>query len=83
MSAAKDTARRPAVVADAILRSAGTRATGVAKIDTDAKEEDDGNPWRHTPVAAVDEPNPLKSLGRAIADVVTDAEEGEPEQPKR
>ncbi len=35
---------------------------------TNDEEEDE---WRHEPIAPVDERNPLKSFGRAIADVAT------------
>jgi len=34
--------------------------------------DSDRDPWRHEPVAPVDERNPLKSLGRAVADTLTD-----------
>jgi len=34
-------------------------------------DADDEDPWRHEPVAPVDEPNPLKSLGEAIGDTIT------------
>jgi hypothetical protein len=37
----------------------------------DASADDDEERWRHEPVAPVDEPDPLKSVGRAVADVVT------------
>jgi hypothetical protein len=37
----------------------------------DAASDDDEDQWRHEPVAPVDEGNPLKSLGHAVADVVT------------
>src|SRR6185369_8720387 len=33
--------------------------------------DDDEDEWRHEPVAPVDERNPLKSLGSAVADVAT------------
>jgi hypothetical protein len=36
-----------------------------------ANDDDDEDEWRHEPVAPVDERNPLKSLGRAVADVAT------------
>jgi len=41
--------------------------------------DDDDDPWRHPPVAPHDE-NPLKSLGRAISEPVTGADE--PVKPK-
>ena len=31
--------------------------------------------WRHEPVAPIDETNPLKSLGRAVADTLTNSED--------
>ena len=36
-----------------------------------AAKDDEDDEWRHPPIAPVDEGNPLKSLGRAIADVAT------------
>ena len=36
-----------------------------------AKDDDDEDEWRHEPVAPVDERNPLKSLGHAVANVAT------------
>jgi hypothetical protein len=67
----------------ATSRPAATRATGVANVDATADEDDDGDAWRHDPVAPVDEPNPLKSLGNAIADTVTGGEKAETKKPKR
>jgi len=55
--AADDRARTPAGAA---------RAAGRTAVDSDDEDE-----WRHEPVAPVDERNPLKSLGRAVADVAT------------
>jgi hypothetical protein len=43
-----------------------TRAKGRAN-----GEDEDEDEWRHEPVAPLDERNPLKSLGRAVADVAT------------
>jgi hypothetical protein len=37
--------------------------------------DDDEDEWRHEPIAPVDESNPLKSLGRAVADVATGGSE--------
>jgi hypothetical protein len=45
--------------------------------------DDDSDPWRHERVAPVDERNPLKSLGRAVADTLADGAEDASEQPKR
>jgi hypothetical protein len=56
-------------------------------VDADRDGDDDRDSWRHEPVAPVDERNPLKSFGRAIADAVTGGEESkaeaEAEKPKR
>ena len=45
--------------------------------------DDDGDRWRHEPVAPVDEKNPLKSFGRAVADTITGGAESETEKRKR
>jgi len=37
--------------------------------------DDDEDKWRHEPIAPVDERNPLKSLGKAVADTVTGGSE--------
>jgi hypothetical protein len=44
---------------------------------------DDDDEWRHEPVAPVDEPNPLRSLGKAIGDTVTGSDRDTPAPPKR
>ena len=46
-------------------------------------DEDDEDEWQHEPVAPVDERNPLKSLGRAVADVATGGSDAasKPKQP--
>jgi len=49
-----------------------------ARTDHDGDEE----PWRHEPIAPVDETNPIKSLGEAVADTVTGTGDGA-EHPKR
>jgi hypothetical protein len=49
----------------------------------DRASDDDEDTWRHEPVAPVDEKNPLKSLGRAVADTITSGGESEADQPKR
>jgi hypothetical protein len=54
--------------------AAGPRVGPSAKGETRAQgrgNDDDEDEWRHEPVAPVDERNPLKSLGRAVADVAT------------
>lgn len=40
-----------------------------------AAQRDDEDEWRHEPIPPVDERNPLKSLGRAVADVATGGSE--------
>ena len=44
-------------------------ATGAA--DAAPQRDDDEDEWRHEPVAPVDEPNPLRSLGKAVGETVT------------
>ena len=41
----------------------------------DVAADDDEDEWRHEPIAPVDERNPLKSLGKAVADTVTGGSE--------
>jgi hypothetical protein len=43
-----------------------------------ANDDEDDDEWRHEPIAPVDERNPLRSLGRAIADVALDGSEPAP-----
>lgn len=59
-------------------------ADRIDAVDADAgRKDDDEDEWRHPPVAPVDEANPVKSLGKAIGDVVTGSERATPERPKR
>jgi hypothetical protein len=44
--------------------------------------DDEEDEWRHEPVAPVDETNPLKSLGEAIADTLVDTDRA-PTDPER
>ena len=60
---------RPATDGRATAPAETAGARGQANADANA--DDDEDEWRHEPVAPVDERNPLKSLGRAIADVAT------------
>ncbi len=65
-----------------------TRATGKAADAGAKRQDDDGkeDEWRHEPIAPVDEPNPLRSLGKAVSDIVLgdDATAGAtPAAPKR
>lgn len=54
---------------------AGNGATGApTKRDNDAEEDE----WRHVPVAPVDEPNPLRSLGKAVGDTLTGSDQDTP-----
>jgi hypothetical protein len=58
-----------------------TRATGGA--NAGAGRDDDDDEWRHPPVDPVDEQDPLKSLGRAVADVITGGAEDTSKEPER
>jgi hypothetical protein len=89
MSARRRTAAPPPAAPDPTPRPAGTGATGVANVDADAGADadadanDEDDAWRHDPVAPVDEANPLKSVGRAIADTVTGGNAAGSQKPKR
>ena len=50
-----------------------TGADGVSAADARVKRdhEDDEDEWRHEPIAAVNEANPLRSLGKAVGEAVT------------
>ena len=61
----------------------GSRAAPTAGRTDPAAEDDDGDTWRHAPIAPVDEKNPLKSFGRAVADAATGGAEDTSKQPKR
>ena len=74
MSASNDTKRVRPPTRQSARAGADAKRPDVKRPDrerTDAKRDDDEDEWRHEPVAPVDEPNPLKSLGRAVADVAT------------
>ena len=62
--------KAPANPADPKLAEPGRKPTGA---DARAKrdDEDDEDEWRHEPIAPVDEPNPLRSLGQAVGETVT------------
>ena len=49
----------------------------------DRQRDDDDDEWRHEPVAPVDEPNPLRSLGKAVGDTVTGSGPETPSPPER
>ena len=57
-------------------------SSGAAGASRD-RSEDDEDEWRHEPVAPVDEPNPLKSLGKAVGDTLTGSGPAAPAPPKR
>lgn len=59
----------------------GTGPAGTPATRADA--DDDEDEWRHEPVAPVDEPNPLRSLGKAVGDTVTGSGADTPASPKR
>ena len=59
---------------DRATPSRGTqRGDGSSATDARAKrgDDDDEDEWRHEPVAPVNEPNPLRSLGKAVGETVT------------
>ncbi len=60
-----------------------TRPTGRAKVAAGAGRDDDDDEWHHPPVDPVDEQDPLKSLGRAVADVITGGAEDTSTEPDR
>ena len=67
--------KRPTCADDAAQRSterggAAGRA-GTAATDAPTQRDDDEDEWRHKPVAPVDEPNPLRSLGKAVGETLT------------
>ena len=71
MSASDPPNRERPPAGPATQRSDNARAS-----TADAASADDEDEWRHEPLAPVDERNPLKSLGRAVADVATGGAEG-------
>ena len=59
---------------DRATPSRGTqRGDGSSATDARAKrgDDDDEDEWRHEPIAAVNEANPLRSLGKAVGEAVT------------
>jgi hypothetical protein len=77
-------AERPASDDRATPQPGTAHAATRGKVDGAADDsDDDRDTWRHEPVAPVDEPNPLKSLGRAVADTLTDGAEDTSGPPKR
>jgi len=60
-------------VADAHATPPGAVGARGRDVAVDADEDEDE--WRHEPIAPVDERNPLKSLGKAVADTVTGGSE--------
>lgn len=61
------------------------QSSGRGASDARAKRNDgdDEDEWRHEPVAPVDEPNPLRSLGKAVGDALTGSDQDGPAPPKR
>ena len=43
-------------------------------------DEDDEDEWRHEPIAPVDQPNPLRSLGEAVGETVTGSKPPTPDK---
>jgi hypothetical protein len=72
---------RPRSDDTATPRADTPRATGNAQPGGNADPDDDE--WRHEPVAPVDEPNPLKSIGRAVADTITGGAANTSKKPDR
>lgn len=62
-----------------------SRATGDTNVEAGSHREgdEDEDEWRHPPVEPVDEQNPLKSIGRSVADVVTGGAEDTSKKPER
>ena len=76
---ASDTRATAPVGATAIAdRRAGTAGTTRGYAVDDEADEDE---WRHEPVAPVDETDPLKSLGEAVADTITGPSQDTPGSP--
>ena len=48
----------------------------VKRDDKDDEEEE----WRHEPIAPVDQPNPLRSLGEAVGETVTGSKPPTPDK---
>jgi hypothetical protein len=69
--------------ADETAATAAETRPGAPSGRTNTSDDDDEDAWRHEPVAPVDEENPLKSLGRAVADTITSGDESEAEKRKR
>ncbi len=68
-------------------KPAPARTTGMGAAGGGAKQnaqdDDDEDQWRHEPVAPVDEPNPLRSLGKAVGDTITGSDRDTPAPSKR
>jgi hypothetical protein len=71
MAASKSPANKPR----------GVPARRPADAPVDDKLDDNGEPWRHPPVAPRDE-SPLKSLGESISETVTGPLKDKPGAPK-
>ena len=65
---------------------AGSRrgsATGAAPAEGRRNADEDEDEWRHEPIAPVDEPNPLRSLGKAVGETLTGSDQDTPGTSKR
>jgi hypothetical protein len=78
---ATDAVERPAADERAAPQTGDVRAT--RSPPADAGDDEDKDEGRHEPIAPVDERNPLKSLGRAVADVATGGAEDTSNPPRR
>ena len=63
--------QRPAADDRAAPANAAGRDPGAEPRAARSGDEEDEDEWRHPPVAPVDERNPLRSLGKAVADTLT------------
>ena len=73
MNTPADSANPP--LAEPDKRPSGANVGGkAAPAPTPAAADDDEDEWRHPPVAPVDERNPLRSLGKAVADTLTNSD---------
>ena len=62
---------RPASDDRATPPRSGQRGGATGAADAAPQRDDDEDEWRHEPVAPVDEPNPVRSLGKAVGETVT------------
>ena len=66
----------PAHPTDPPMTEPGKRPTSGAE----RGDENDEDEWRHEPIAPVDQPNPLRSLGEAVGETVTGSKPPTPDK---